>query len=85
METVLKYLLTPSTKTVAGDPDGSCMSCFGRYHKESRTLQGFLRWSLSPRGVAAPLSWKPSQGAACWSSCGLVLHGAPKGLSPLKT
>lgn len=80
METVLKYLLTPSTKTVAGDPAGSCMSCFGRYRKESRTLQGFL----SPRGVAAPMSWKPSQGAARWSSCGFVLHGAPKGLSPLK-
>lgn len=58
MEMVLKYLLTPSTKTVAGGPAGSCMSCFGRYRKESRTLQGFL-WGLQPCSAGSP-----AQGAA---------------------
>lgn len=35
MEMVLKYLLTLLTKIVEGDLAVCCMSCFGRYRKES--------------------------------------------------
>lgn len=90
MATVLKYLLMRSTKIVEGDPAASCMSCFGRYRKESSIPSGFAEVEFAAttcrvyssacsiagplRRVVAALGWKPSTGAACRSYSALLLR-----------